>query len=255
MIWDGSERINMAKQVDPIVQRMIEKTVEELSGQPKEKRQDSRNWKDPEGYRYLFPWSNAVLLRYFIRKFTDSLPKKEFRRKTQFDDAGSSVVRNIEEGFKRPTTKEYLFFLGFSQASLEECKGNTRESTDDGLLKSVPGSSLEKLRINLRDFRDSLLSSKTPLQSFSHPLMSSKGSLEETRGKLKDFSYHPLTVLYPPLNSIRAEDLTYEVFMELINKTDYLLRQLVVSLEKKLAADQKGYQIEQVRLNRKAKGN
>jgi len=242
MIWDGSERINMAKQVDPIVQRMIEKTVEELSGQPKEKRQDSRNWKDPEGYRYLFPWSNAVLLRYFIRKFTDSLPKKEFRRKTQFDDAGSSVVRNIEEGFKRPTTKEYLSFLGFSQASLEECKGNTRESTDDGLLKSVPGSSLEKLRINLRDFRDSLLEN-------------SKGKLGDAKEKQRDFSYHPLTVLYPPLNSIRAEDLTYEVFMELINKTDYLLRQLVVSLEKKLAADQKGYQIEQVRLNRKAKGN
>lgn len=232
----------MAKQVDPIVQRMIEKTLKELSGQPK-KRQDSRSWKDPEGYRYLFPWSNAVLLRYFIRKFTDSLPKKEFRRKAQFNDAGSSVVRNIEEGFKRPTTKEYLSFLGFSQASLEECKGNVRESTDDGLLKSVPGSSLEKLginkfvssEINLRDFRDSLL--------------------RDSRGKLKDFSYHPLTILYPPLNSIRADDLTYEVFMELINKTDYLLRQLVVSLENKLADDQKGYQIEQVRLNRKAKGD
>ena len=103
------------------------------------------------------------------------------------------------------------------------------------MLKSVPGSSLEKLRINLRDFRDSLL--------------------RDSRGKLKDFSYHPLTILYPPLNSIRADDLTYEVFMELINKTDYLLRQLVVSLENKLADDQKGYQIEQIRLNRKTKGD
>ena len=245
----------MAKQVDPIIQEMIEKTLKELSEQPKEQRQESRNWQDPEGYRYLFPWSNAVLLRYFIRKFTDSLPKKEFRRKTQFDDAGSSVVRNIEEGFKRPTTKEYLSFLGFSQASLEECKGNTRESTDDGLLKSVPDSSLEKLEINLRNFRDSLLTSKVPLQSSNHPLISSKGSLRETRGKLKDFSYHPLTILYPPLNSIQAKDLTYEIFMELVNKTDYLLRQLVVSLEKKLTDDQKGYQIEQVRLNRKVRGD
>jgi len=232
----------MAKAVDPIVQALIDKTFQELSKPAKEQRQNSRNWKDPEGYRYLFPWSNAVLLRYFIRLFTASLPKSEFRRKTQFDDAGSSVVRNIEEGFKRPTTKEYLSFLGFSQASLEECKGNTRESTDDGLLKSVPGSSLEKLGINLRDFRDSLLKD-------------SRGSLEDVKGKTqKDFSYHPLTVLYPPLNSIRAEDLTYEIFLELINKTDFLLRQLVVSLERKLATDQKGYQIEQIRLNRKAKG-
>ena len=113
MIWDGSERINMAKQVDPIVQRMIEKTVEELSGQPKEKRQDSRNWKDPEGYRYLFPWSNAVLLRYFIRKFTDSLPKKEFRRKTQFDDAGSSVVRISRKDLKDQQPKNIYFSWDF----------------------------------------------------------------------------------------------------------------------------------------------
>ena len=253
----------MAKQVDPIIQEMIEKTLQELSEQPKEQRQNSRNWQDPEGYRYLFPWSNAVLLRYLIRKFTDSLPKSEYRRKSQLDDAARSTVRNIEEGFKRPTTMEYLNFIGYSQASLEEVKGDIRELIEDGFLKSRPDSSLIGIRINLRDFRDSLLTSKSPLSSFNHPLISSKGSLEvypeqgrrETRGKLKDFSYHPLTVLYPPLNSIRPEDLTYEIFMELINKTDYLLRQLVISLERKLANDQKGYQIEQVRLNRKAKGD
>ncbi|TSC93737.1 MAG: hypothetical protein Athens101428_557 [Candidatus Berkelbacteria bacterium Athens1014_28] len=31
-----------------------------------------------------------------------------------------SVVRNIEEGFSRATTKEYVTFLGFSKGSLEE---------------------------------------------------------------------------------------------------------------------------------------
>lgn len=229
------------KKLDPVVQEMIDKTYAELA-QSQTKSQDSRNWKDPEGYRYLFPWSNAVLLRFLIRKFTDSLPKKEFRRKTQFDDAGSSVVRNIEEGFKRPTTKEYLSFLGFSQASLEETKGNTRESADDGLLKSAPGSSLAGIGINLRDFRDSLLKD-------------SKGKLKDVKGYQRDFSYRPLTILYPPLNNIRAEDLTYEIFLELINKTDYLLRQLVISLENKLNNDQKGYQIDQIRLNRRAKGD
>lgn len=288
------------KKLDPVVQEMIDKTYAELA-QNHAKTQDSRNWKDPEGYRYLFPWSNAVLLRFLIRKFTDSLPKKEFRRKTQFDDAGSSVVRNIEEGFKRPTTKEYLSFLGFSQASLEETKGNTRESADDGLLKSAPGSSLAGIGINLRDFRDSLLKdskgllkdvklitpyrplnssnnplrdpkgllkdgkgnlSFPPLNSSNHPLKSSNSPLREDKGLIKDikgyqrdFSYHPPTILYPPLKNILAEDLTYEIFLELINKTDYLLRQLVISLEKKLEDDQKGYQIDQIRLNQRAKGD
>lgn len=225
---------------DPIIQEMIDKTTRELA-QGNLPTQDSRNWKDPEGYKYLLPWSNAILLRFLIRKFTDNLPKSEFRRKTQFDDAGSSIVRNIEEGFKRATTKEYLSFLGFSQGSLEECKGNTRESTDDGLLKSVPGSSLEKTGINLRDFNNSIL-------------RDSKRVLKDDKGN-RDFTYHPLTVLYPPLSKIKAEDLTYEIFLELINKTDYLLRQLVISLEKKLNFDQKGYQIDQIRLNRRSRGD
>lgn len=244
------------KKINPVVQELIEKTFRELS-QGQIQTQDSRNWKDPEGYKYLFPWSNAVLLRFFIRKFTDNLPKKEFRRKTQFDDAASSIVRNIEEGFKRPTTKEYLSFLGFSQASLEECKGNTRESADDELLKSIPGSSLEKIGINLRDFNNSLLrDSKGVLKETKGniPLNSSNHPLKPSNSPIRDFTYHPLTILYPPLNKIRAENLTYEIFLELINKTDYLLRQLVISLEKKLGDDQKGYQVEQIRLNRRSKG-
>lgn len=35
-----------------------------------------------------------------------------------------SGVRNIEEGFSRATTKEYVTFLGFSKGSLEELLGD-----------------------------------------------------------------------------------------------------------------------------------
>ena len=46
-----------------------------------------------------------------------------------------------------------------------------------------------------------------------------------------------------------------DLFIELINKTDYLLRVLVQSLEKKLAEDQKYYQVEQARIADKFKGH
>ena len=74
----------------------------------------SRTWGDPEGYRHLIPWSNTVLLRHFVRETTSSLPKSEYRRKAQLDDAARSVVRNMEEGYKRATTSEYLDFIGYS---------------------------------------------------------------------------------------------------------------------------------------------
>ncbi len=223
-------------------QEMIAKTYQELAAASRPK-QDSRNWKDPEGYKNLLPWSNAVLLRHLVRVVTDSLPPKEFRRKTQLDDAARSMVRNIEEGFKRPTTKEYLDFLGYSQASLEEVKGDTRDLTDDGLLVSQPGSSLASIGIDLKAFHEALL-------------RENKGGYGEVEasGLSAKFAYHPLTILYPPLKSVAAKDLSYEIFLELVNKTDYLLRLLVKSLETKMNRDGKFYLIEQEKIRQRYRG-
>lgn len=205
--------------------------------QPQRKTARSRVWSDPEGYRYLIPWSNAVLLRYFIRMLTESLPKSEYRRKAQVDDAARSVVRNIEEGYKRATTSEYSDFIGYSQGSLEEVKGDIRELTEDGFLKSRQGSALAGIGIDLG--------------GFNAALKGNKGSYR----KLKDVKteYTPINVLYLPLKNIRAGDLTYEIFLELINKTDWNLRQLVVSLERKLSGEQKFYKVEQARIRDKFK--
>lgn len=235
---------------EDVIKELIEKTRQELA-QLKRPLQRSRVWKDPEGYKYLGVWSNTVLLRFLVREFTASLPKSEYRRKAQVDDAARSTVRNVEEGYKRSTTSEYLQFLGYSQGSLEEVKGDIRELTEDKFLKTKPGSSLAGLGIELGDFNKALRSLKDPLISSKNPLRGAKGKLRD--GKESEFLYRPLTILYPPLRKLEAENLTYEIFMELINKTDYLFRALVLSLEKKLNEEQKGYQIEQARIRSKLK--
>ena len=177
----------------------------------------TRQWTHPEGYKFLAPWTNAVLLRFLIRKFTETLPRSEYRSKTQLDDAGRSVVSNIEEGYKRPSTKEYLSFLGFSQGSLEEIKGLVKQVYQDGFLKSKPGSSLTDLGIDLKEF---------------------KGKLKDPKGAVPlEVLYPPLSSLNSPLESLKGFRLTFEMFIELINKTDYLFRTLVKSLERKLAEE------------------
>lgn len=213
-----------------VTQDLISKTFQELSS-PERPVQRSRTWKTPSGFRYLVQWSNLVLLRYFVRLFTASLPKSEYRRKSQLDDAARSSVRNLEEGWKRANTSTYLEFVGFSQGSLEEVKGDIRDLVEDGFLLSRPGSFLKTLGIDLGTLNKAL---------------QSKGELEETKG-----GYIPITILYPPLNSTKASDLTYEIFIELINKSEYLLRKLVESLENKLAMDKKYYQVEQARIKDK----
>lgn len=129
----------------------------------------------------------------------------------------------------------------------------TKEQMSNG---DPPGSSLAGIRINLQDFNTALR------PGFKGNLQDNKGNLQEENPELRInqkpnpvsdslFRYQPLTTLYYPLSNIQANDLTYEIFLELINKTDYLLRTLVESLEKKLRDDQKGYRIEQERIKEK----
>ncbi|KKU87662.1 MAG: hypothetical protein UY16_C0021G0012 [Candidatus Gottesmanbacteria bacterium GW2011_GWA2_47_9] len=257
-----------------VVQDLIAKTFRELS-QPTKPIQRSRISTTPNGYTrlpapersdggqvHLVAWSNASLLRLFIRRFTETLSKSEYRLKAQTDDAARSVVANIEEGFARPTTNEYLTFLGYSQASLIEVKGDIQRSSQDGLLPSIPGSSIAGLGIDLKPWHEALKNSV-----ISRP----KGvyrNLEEPKGKNQEPQHiytavaephtiqTPLksfTFLYSPVDNLRASQLTYEVFIELINKTDWHLRRLVESLEDKLNRDQKFYQVERARIRSNVK--
>lgn len=221
----------MNKDQEEVIKAAIAQTMRELSAPPKPV-QTSRVWKDPEGYQYLAVWQNAALLRVLVRRFTLNLTLNhpfERRLKAQLDDAARSQKRNIEEGWKRPTTSEYLNFVGFAQASLEEVKGDIRDAKTDGFLPSKPLSSLKDLGIDLNIFKG------------------------PTKGMAKGEPTDPSHPYYRPLETLSPDALTYEMFMELINKTDWLLRKLVESLEKKLQNDKMDYQITQAKIKEKFK--
>lgn len=209
-----------------ITKDLIAKTMAELSA-PEKPQQTSRIWQDPNGYQYLAVWQNAALLRVLIRKFTLTLPLWEKRLKAQLDDAARSQKRNIEEGWKRSTTSEYLNFLGFAQGSLEEVKGDIRDAKTDAFLRSKPLSTLKDIGIDLTVFKG------------------------PSKGMARGEPTEPGHPYFQPLNTLNPKSLTYEIFIELINKTDYLLRVLVQSLEKKLREDKMGYRLDQERIKEK----
>lgn len=78
--------------------------------------------KDPEGYRKLLVYQKAQNLHNEILEFVALFP----RTKTFIDLADQisrsmrSTVKNLVEGWKRNTTKEYFDFLGFSIGSNSE---------------------------------------------------------------------------------------------------------------------------------------
>jgi len=148
------------------------------------------------------------------------------------------VVSNIEEGYKRPSTKEYLSFLGFSQGSLEEIKGLLKQVYQDRFLQSRPGSSLADLGIDLKEVKGLLKDSKgeIPLEVLYPPLASLNSPLASLNSPLTSLK-SPLSSSKSPLTSSNDFAVTLEMFMELVNKTDYLLRTLVKSLENKMAEE------------------
>lgn len=197
--------------IDPVIQDLIDKTYKELQDS-KKPIQKSRVSQTSNGYIFLVAWSNASLLRVLVRKYTSGLPKSEYRLVNQLNDAARSVVANIEEGFARPTTAEYLTFLGYSQASLVEVKGDIQRCLQDGFIKSLKGMGLEKLGISLGDWHEALKAS----------VISEPEEVRGNYGSLEDF-----------INHFQTSGLVYEIFIELINKTDWNLRKLVESLERK----------------------
>lgn len=221
---------------DPIVEELIKKTYEELA-QANKPQERSRMSQTANGYIHLIAWSNASLLRILIKKFTSTLPNIERRLKMQLDDAARSVIANIEEGYRRPTTMEYLTFLGYSQASLVEVKGDIQRCRQDNVLKTISNSNLLALGIRLDDWHNALK------QSICADIKGVYRNLKENNSLITSFIF-----LYNPVDNLQARSLTYEIFIELINKTDWNLRKLVSSLEEKLTREQKYYQIEKARV-------
>lgn len=231
--------------MDPVVQAQIDKTMREL-GQSVKPKERSRISKTSNGYIFLVAWANASLLRVLTTKFTNSLPKSLYRLKSQIDDACRSVVANIEEGYARQTTSEYINFLGYSRASLIEVKGDIQRSLQDDILDSVVGSNLLDLKIDLVDWHEAL---KKTVVSKPNEFKGFYRKLKELRLK-RGYTQNPLIsfrFLYKPVDELKVQDITYEMLIELINKTDWNIRKLIESLEKKLNTDQKYYQVEKMR--------
>jgi len=175
---------------------------------------------NPRGYRALALWQTANLLYDFLRLFTPTLPPSEHRLKAQADDAGRSMVANIEEGYARPTTLEYLAFLGFAYASWAEADGDIERLHSLGYLKSVAGSGLASLDIS------------TPAPDRPYPPLASRqnpGKYGSLREKLREYTG----------KNIRPEELTYEAFKELSNKTGYLFKKTAEGLRGKIIRDEK----------------
>ena len=84
---------------------------------------------DPEGYRKLLAYQKACELQVFTNKLVSNFSKTKtfLDLADQMSRSGRSGSKNIVEGWKRNTTKEYFNFLGFSIGAVEELKDDAAD--------------------------------------------------------------------------------------------------------------------------------
>ena len=206
-----------------------------------------RQAKSSQGYKASAAWQTASLLRDLILLWTPTLtlrapftpayshkspvnssqsnlnPGTIARLRTQIEDAVRSMVSTFEEGWARPGTKEFLDFIGFSQGSLTEVGGDIDRLLADGLIKpgsygkeqETTGSEMDRLGIPTPSRENPY----PPLKSRKYP--QKYGSVRE---RLQEFTG----------KEINPQEFTYELFRELINKEDYLLKRTVEGLQNKI---------------------
>ncbi|MHA2060816.1 MAG: four helix bundle protein [Candidatus Sifarchaeia archaeon] len=158
-----------------------------------------------------FPFSPETSLKSHINPGTIA------RLRSQIEDAARSMVSTFEESWGRPSTKEYLDFIGYSQGSLTEIRGDIERCLTDKLIAS---NKYKKATI------------PTPSRTHPYPPVKSRrnpGKYGDLRVKLREYSGR----------DISKQDLTYELYIELINKSDYLLKKTVEGLQKKIISDEK----------------
>lgn len=194
-----------------------------------------------QGYKASAHWQTASLLHDLINLWTPSLPSlhyQEARKREQVESAVWGTVSTIEEGWARPSTKEYLDFLGFSQASLAEVRGGIERFGTKGYLKTgnygnlrenkgVEGTQREKGFSAMRE-----AGIPVPSRNFPYPPVNSRRNPSEygkLRERLREYTGREM----------KAENLTLEIFTELINKTDYLISRAVFGLQEKVIREEK----------------
>lgn len=96
--------------------------------------------RNPLGYKVLRTWQQAEEIFKLTEEVTATFPLKHPKTgqylsdlKDQMIRSGRSQVRNIEEGYCRTSTKEYIEFLGFALGSLEELLRDFQYCVEGGL--------------------------------------------------------------------------------------------------------------------------
>lgn len=82
----------------------------------------------------MIVWQNMDRLDILVQKILKYIPKREFKMRSQIDNASDSVGANFVEGYYSGSLAEYIRFLYYSKRSLGELRERIRRVKRKGYI-------------------------------------------------------------------------------------------------------------------------
>jgi four helix bundle protein len=93
----------------------------------------------------LVAWQRAHALRTAVWKVAQAVPAMDLKLRSQITDAAGSICRNIAEGFRRRSHRDFARYLEHATSSLSELEDGILDAQMRGHLSNVQVDDLNRL--------------------------------------------------------------------------------------------------------------
>ncbi len=107
----------------------------------------------------MIVWQNMDRLDILVQEILKSVPKHEFKVKSQIDSASNSIGANFVEGYYSGSIAEYLRFLNYSKRSLGELRERVRRVKRKGYILNDAHETFDDCAIKTMYLLDRLIQS------------------------------------------------------------------------------------------------
>jgi four helix bundle protein len=95
-------------------------------------------------FRELVAWQQAHALRAMVWQAVEAAPDMDQRLRSQLTDAAGSICRNIAEGFRRRTHRDFARYLEHATSSLAEAEDAIIDAEMEGHLSKAQLAELNR---------------------------------------------------------------------------------------------------------------
>lgn len=112
-----------------------------------------------QGHQKMIIWQNTDKLDIIVQDILRSIPKREFKLRSQIDSASDSVGANFVEGYYSGSLAEYIRFNRYGKRSLGELRERVRRTLRKGYILNSQFDAFEDCAIKTMYLFDRLIHS------------------------------------------------------------------------------------------------